>query len=330
MVNHKLKLLSLAVIVGFLVNGCVSFPAHSQSNFLVFSCMCSLFLVNVFSVTQAKSNSVIARLVLVIIGVSSVFLGFKELQGLRVFAKHGIYVDNANWDKADDLSEHWFNALEEVNKVAPSYLRSARLANMKFACASKTDDRSEAKRLLMSALEACDDSLARHPFYAVAIAIKADCLHELGDFASAAPWYDKLVETTVYRQNIFFPYEKQAKNLAAQAKQLGEAGNRNDAERLFVTASEILSKSSRRNRLRVVMVSSWVAIERMKLLMIENNAYLDSVMASEYDIFYRDFFHRLRRNKLLEKYKELFYKHSLIHAQYAENEIYEQEARIGV
>ena len=312
----KLKLIGMAVMIGFLVNSFVSFPAHAQPNFLIFAFACAVVVLEgetkeIKSAFLTKLNTVIMKFSLLVVGVSSIFFGYKELQALRIFSKHDIYVDNAFWSPDEHLHDGWYTALTEVVEVSPSYKRYERLAGLTLEKAKLEEDAKVQKQLYQRALELSNLSLSRHPYYAVALSNKLSSLQGLEMYEEAMPYHDEFIELTKYRQIFFEPLNKKLTSLLQWARKLSLEGDLQQASLRYRQAYETLYEPLVHKRDIPQNMSSLIIVDRGNLLMhIDADEELDEFWEDFYNQRFPAYLNALEQSDLIYAHAKLIYRYA--------------------
>ncbi len=320
---YKLKLIGLAAMVGFLVNACVSFPAHAQPNFLVFAFACAVVILRLNSgeLNEGKSKEIISsgvfgqsiiRVIFLVIGVSSVMFGYKEMRALKEFSKHDIYVDNAFWSPANHVDDGWYPALNEVLKVSPNFRRYERLAGLILEKSKSEPDVKVREEMYLRALELSNLSLERHPYYSVALNNKISCLQGLERYAEAMPYHDKLIEQTKYRQLFFEPVNKKLTSLVQWSSKLVQEGDLVQAKEVYAMAYEALYAPIVHPRPIKTEIMSSIVIDRANLLIHLGED-------EELEMFWEDFYNQ-KFNRSVKKLSDskLLLDHARLVFRYAE------------
>lgn len=300
-VNYLLKLTGAAVMVGFLVNSFVSFPAHAQPNFMVFAFASALVISRKSGGSGEKEegkrlcvmkNSLV-RILFLIIGGSSIALGYKEIRALQIFSSHHIYEDISSWKPADHLNDGWYEAYNKVVEVSPDYRRYGRLASLLLEKVTNEPKPSVRESMLIRALELSNFSLERHPYYAASLANKITCLQGLGRYEEAIPYNDQLIKNTKYRKLFFDPVNKKLVSLLGLAKHLAAEGDYEESERVYNTAYETIYAPAVHRRPRPDEIVTSIVIGRAGILL---HLEKDEELEVFWEDFYNKRFHRLLRN----------------------------------
>jgi O-antigen ligase len=299
-----------AIIIGFCMNAMVSFPAHCLPNVMVFGLALS-WLVKPMRTSELVAGRLVNKCVLGSMAILTFLVSFKEVKALQVFSKHGIYVDNYNWEVAEHLDDGWLEALEEVVKVAPSHLRTSRLSGLLLEKASREENIDEKRAMVRRALEFSNSSLARHPDYSVSIGNKGQCLHELGEYEAASEWFDHLTEKTKYRQRSSLSYEKKSISLAMWAKELNIQGNKAKAETVYEDAFNTILNHHVKSKRGHMKILTLIAAERARFLIVNDVENLNLEMDEFFDDVYKGYIQRLKQLELLQPY-------GLVMSQYAD------------
>ena len=283
---YKLQLVGGALIIGFIVNTFVSFPAHSQPNLLVFAFACSLIVMTLGKALRGRFYEIVARMILVLIGIMSLFIGSKEVRALKAFSEQGIYVDNANWVSSDHLNDGWFKALENVVEDSPTYLRLERLSALLQDRSDLAVDENKKREMVELALKYSRESIKRHPYSAVSIAHMANNLFRLEKYREALEWYKRLAKLTKSRESFFLGYNKQAMCEVMLARTLLEDNKIDESLIMYRNAYNSFFKSRYRRDIESLKLMTMISTERASLL-IENSSY-----SGELETFWAQFYNK--------------------------------------
>ena len=277
------------MMIGFMVNANLSFPAHSQPNLLIVTigmAFCSISFrprrENVHRKRLITSQPVFAVL-LICIAIPSIGIGYKESKALAVFIEHDLYEDDANWNADDHIEDQWIPAYKESVKVAPSYLRYERLAGMLLSKYVYGRSKQKDISLIHQSLEYSEKSLQRHPFHAPSMANRARCLTILKRYEEANQQYEELSKWTKSRLKFFHTHHKWATLLLVWGDELERADKVDQAGEKYRKAYEELLKSANRKEEYFETLSALAVARSRFLLKNKMDDELDGFMIDLYE-----------------------------------------------
>lgn len=236
--------LAIAGVTGMAIMGVhviSDFRTHLLANLLLLVC-CMVWVLPLVRQQERGgrkwSGGVLAAL-LVLLGIVAVMLGTQQLRGGMPLLKNKMATETGTWFPTTVHRDVWIPALEESNKLAPSYRRHLRLGTL-YRLEAEELAGSQHKVKLEQAIEQYRMAEARHPYDPVAKLNLAVLYTYFKNFELAQSYYQKADEMASSRERWFRIRTKWADMQRQWAGHLWKSGKTESAEAHYLHALRIL------------------------------------------------------------------------------------------